>query len=119
MTCHTFLSCGKHLLPWSFQLVQLTKEVPLSLCRVLFVNVTIQVIQIFPLPLGTTNSGICSFSTVFSIALHLKTIVNPRFSNTRSPPEMKFPDHSYGTAKGTGGYNIDEVNYSLPGATNR
>lgn len=31
-----------------------------------------------------------------------------RFSNIRSPPEMKFPDHSYGSAKGTGGYNIDE-----------
>ncbi|KAJ8558369.1 hypothetical protein K7X08_005135 [Anisodus acutangulus] len=31
-----------------------------------------------------------------------------RYSSIGSPPEMKFPDHSFGSAKGTGGYNINE-----------
>ncbi|KAF3663399.1 putative ribulose bisphosphate carboxylase small chain 2A, chloroplastic [Capsicum annuum] len=31
-----------------------------------------------------------------------------RYSGISSPPEMKFPDHSFGSAKGTGGYNINE-----------
>ncbi|KAJ8549151.1 hypothetical protein K7X08_032858 [Anisodus acutangulus] len=31
-----------------------------------------------------------------------------RYSSIGSPPEMKFPDHSFGSAKGIGGYNINE-----------
>nr|XP_009791220.1 PREDICTED: KH domain-containing protein At4g18375-like [Nicotiana sylvestris]XP_009791222.1 PREDICTED: KH domain-containing protein At4g18375-like [Nicotiana sylvestris] len=35
-----------------------------------------------------------------------------RYSSISSPLEVKFPDHSFGSAKRTGGYNINEVNYS-------
>lgn len=34
--------------------------------------------------------------------------IAPRYSSISSPPEMKFLDHSFGSAKGTGGYNINE-----------
>lgn len=34
--------------------------------------------------------------------------ITTRYSGISSPPEMKFSDHSFGSAKGTGGYNINE-----------